>query len=101
MVTQVVAGDFSFGFRLGPLDAKAAPNDVDSHEHRHFPFARRLRLAWRLDAAGRWLSDSEDERLWEVFCVECDDTDGPAENQTEPVQRLRGPYASEHKAKHV
>ena len=67
----------------------------------HFPYARRLRLAWRQDADGHWTSDQEDKRLWEVFCAECGDTDGPAENQTEPIQRLRGPYSNEHKAKHA
>ena len=36
-----------------------------------------------------------------MFCAECGDTDGPAENQTQPIQRLRGPYAHEHKAKHA
>ncbi len=97
----MVGGDFSLGFRLGALDAKADVNDAESHEHHHFPYARRLRLGWRRDADGRWVADREDKRLWEVFCDECGDTDGPAENQTEAVQRLRGPYSHEHKAKHV
>ena len=45
--------------------------------------------------------DQDDQRRWEVVCHECGDTDGPAETQTESVQQLRGPYASEHKAKHA
>jgi len=94
-------GDFSLGIRVGALDAKAALDDAASHDHHHFPYARRLRLGWRHDAEGRWISDREDERLWEVFCAECGDTDGPAENQTEPIQRLRGPYSHQHKAKHI
>lgn len=102
MLLHVVAGggDFAFGVRLGALDATADLADV-SPEHHHFPYARRLRLGWRHDADGRWISDQEDERWWEVFCAECGDTDGPAENQAAPVQRLRGPYGHEHKAKHV
>ena len=36
-----------------------------------------------------------------MVCVECGDADGPAENQSASVQRLRGPYGSEHKAKHA
>lgn len=98
---MVGGGDFSFGFRLGALDAKSALNDAESHEHHHFPYARGLRLAWRLEADGRWVSDREDKRLWEVFCAECGDTDGPADKQTERIQRLRGPYGSEHRAKHI
>ena len=103
MLDHVVVGggDFAFGVRLGALDATAALTDAASHEHHHFPYARRLRLGWRHDADGRWISDQEDKRLWEVFCAECGDTDGPAENQTEPIQRLRGPYSHEHIAKHA
>jgi hypothetical protein len=102
MLNHVVGGgDFAFGVRLGALDATAALADAASHEHHHFPYARRLRLGWRHDADGRWISDQEDKRLWEVFCAECGDTDGPPENQTEPIQRLRGPYSHEHNAKHA
>ena len=94
-------GDFAFGIRYGALDAAAAVAEAGSREHRHFPFARRLRLDWRHNADGGWASDVEDDRLWEVFCAECGDTDGPAENQSEPIRQLRGPHPSEHKAKHV
>jgi hypothetical protein len=91
-------GDFAFGIRYGALDATETAG-AGSTGHRHFPYARRLRIAWHQDASGNWTFDREDEGLWEVFCAECGDTDGPADNQTEPIQRLRGPYSGEHKAK--
>ena len=93
--------DFAFGIRSGALDAMAAVAAEGSDQHRHFPSARRLPLGWHQDQNGTWVSAKEDERRWEVFCRECGDTDGPVETQTEVVQRLRGPYPSEHKAKHV
>jgi hypothetical protein len=96
-----LGSDFSFGIRSGALEAAAAVAKADADEHHHFPYARRLRLGWRHDADGHWASEAEDERRWEVFCAECGDTDGPAENQAEPIRHLRGPYSSEHKAKHV
>jgi len=96
-----IGGDFAFGIRYGAAEATAAIDEANSHEHHHFPYARRLRLGWRHDADGRWISDLEDERLWEVLCAECGDTDGPADKQTEQIRHLRGPYSSEHKAKHV
>lgn len=89
------------GFRLEALDAEADLHHAESIEHHHFPHARPQRLGWRSDADGRWVADREDKRLWEVFCAECGDTDGPPENQTEAVQRLRGPYSHEHEAKHA
>ena len=57
--------------------------------------------SWHRDQSGKWVEGAEDERRWEVFCRECGDTDGPAEAQSETVQRLRGPYPSERKAKHA
>lgn len=93
--------DFAFGIRIGALDAKAAGSGEGSDEHRHFPYARHLLVGWHRDQNGAWVADAEDERRWEVFCRECGDTDGPAELQSEPVQHLRGPYSSEHKAKHA
>ena len=92
-------GDFAAGIRYGALDATTAAAAADSEGHQHFPYARRLRLAWRLGDDGHWTSDAEDKRFWEVFCAQCGDTDGPAENQTEPIKRLRGPYHDEHRAK--
>lgn len=85
------------GIRSGALDAAAA-TQAGSGEHHHFPYARRLPLRWDQKPDGRWISAHGDEHRWEVFCAECGDTDGPAENQSAPVQRLRVPYASKHKA---
>ena len=92
------AGDFAFGIRYGALDATAAAAKADSDGHHRFPYAP---SPPRLASGGRWTLDlrREDEQFWEAFCAQCGDTDGPAENQTEPVQRLRGPYHDEHKAK--
>jgi hypothetical protein len=102
---MVSGADFAFGFRYGALSATeaaaAAVAGDGSDEHRHFPYARRLLSGWHRDQNGKWVPGQEDARLWEVFCRECGDTDGPAETQTEPVQHLRGPYPSEHKAKHA
>ena len=97
----VGGGDFSLGFRIGAENAKSTLPDGAANAHHHFPYARRVRRGWRLNPDGHWISDHEDERLWEVFCAECGDMDGPVENQTEMVQRLRGPYSHEHKAKHT
>jgi hypothetical protein len=99
MLRDVVVdgGDFSFGFRQGARETAGAERDG----HHHFPHARRLRVGWRVEDDGHWTYDREDEHLWEVLCAECGDTDGPSDNQREPARRLRGPYASEHKAKHT
>jgi hypothetical protein len=96
-----VGGDFAFGIRSGALDATAAGAGDDSDEHRHFPYARHVVLGWHRGQDGTWVAGPEDERRWEVFCRECGDTDGPVEAQSEAVQRLRGPYPNEHKAKHA
>jgi hypothetical protein len=97
----VAGGDFSLGFRTRALETRGDLTDQTSSEHHHFPYARRLRVGWSQDAEGRWTIYQEDKRSWEVFCAECGDTDGPAEDQSEAVQRLRGPYSNEHKAKHL
>ena len=86
-----IGGDFAFGIRYGTLDAGAAAAGQGSEEHRHFPSARRLVLSWHQDQSGKWVAGAEDERRWEVFCRECGDTDGPAEAQSEAVQRLPRP----------
>jgi hypothetical protein len=59
-----------------------------------------VRLGWA-DSADGWKWESEDPRLWEVFCAECGDRDGPADIQEPAVRELRGPYRSEHHARHV
>jgi hypothetical protein len=94
-------GDFSLGARNGALDATAAAATADANPHHHFPYARRLHLGWHQNVDGRWIAAREDEHRWEVICAECGDTDGPAENQSIPVQRLRGPYVSKHRATHA
>jgi hypothetical protein len=96
-----IGGDFAFEIRYGALEATAALDEAESHEHDHFPYARRLHLGWRQNADALWVSDKDDERRWEVISAECGDTDGPAENQTEQIRHLRGPYSSEHRAKQV
>lgn len=91
--------DFGFGFRHGALRGAAEQAEATSGDHHHFPYARRVRLHWTKLPDGTWDFDGEDEHLWEVFCAECGDTDGPADLQPEVVQRLRGPYKGEHKAR--
>ena len=87
-------GDELSGLRIGkPANAPTDPDPIS--DYGHFPYARPLRLGWQHDATGKWNSPSEDHKLWEVFCAECGDTDGPADQQSQAVQRLRGPYPSE------
>jgi hypothetical protein len=96
-----MGADFAFGIRSGALDATAAMAGDGSDEHHHFPYARRLLLGWHQDQSGKWIAGEEDGQRLKVFCRECGDTDGPAETKTAAVQSLRGPYVSEHKAKHA
>ena len=105
-----MGADFSQDFRLGAesaaLDAKArlAMGSAEAGlgpDHGHFPYARPVRLGWRREANGHGAYDMADEHLWEVFCAECGDADGPAEDQTPAVQELRGPYRGKHHARRV
>jgi hypothetical protein len=57
---------------------------------------RQVRTGWYHDAAGGWAYEGVDDHLWEVFCQQCGDTDGPAENQEPAVRQLRGPYRYKH-----
>jgi hypothetical protein len=93
-----LGGDFNKAFRDAALDSTAPASD--QREHRHFPGARRQLTGWNEDGSGKWSASGVDEHHWEVFCAECGDTDGPAELQSSAVQTLRGPYRSEHHAKH-
>ena len=43
--------------------------------------------------------DGVGDLLWEVFCQQCGDTDGLAENQEPLVRQLRGPYRGKRRAK--
>jgi len=70
-------------------------------DHRHYPYARQVRLSWNQDTAGKWAYQGVDERLWEVFCEQCGDTDGPAEYQEPAIRQLRGPYRGKRRAKHA
>jgi hypothetical protein len=72
-----------------------------SKEHRHFPGVRRMPTGWSKSDRGSWISSGVDPKLWEVFCAECGDTDGPAGSQSDVVGNLRGPYRHEHQARHV
>ncbi len=79
------------------------PEDAEQEQRfdGHYPYARHVRLGWGRNSAGVWESSSEDPRLWEVFCAQCGDTDGPADIQPANAKELRGPYSSKHKAEHV
>lgn len=75
-------------------DQGAAPSG-----YHHLPVVRPERIRWTRGQDGRWSASGEDEHMWEVVCVECGDTDGPAECQPLPAQALRGPYPSERLAR--
>src|SRR5579862_723384 len=68
---------------------------------RHRPYVRHVRTGWRHDGYGRWVADAQDDARWEVVCLACGDDEGPAEEQTEGVRRLRGPYPTVHEARHA
>jgi hypothetical protein len=74
---------------------------VSGPDRGHYPCARQVRTGWYRDAAGGWAYEGVDDHLWEVFCPQCGDTDGPAENQEPAVRQLRGPYRHKHSAEHV
>jgi hypothetical protein len=67
----------------------------------HYPYARPLRTGWTRNASGHWEASAEDPHQWEVFCEQCGDTDGPADDQPDPARSIRGPYPSKHRAEHV
>lgn len=67
----------------------------------HYPFVRHVRLRWHRDAHGRWESDEFDDSQWEVVCPQCGDEDGPIDELRAEARELRGPYSSEHKARHA
>jgi hypothetical protein len=108
MIQGMVAdGGGSFGFggelELKVAEARAAaamrPDAVASGPDRgHYPYARQVRTGWHHDATGQWAYDGVDEHLWEVFCQQCGDTDGPAEDRKPAVRQLRGPYRHKHSA---
>jgi hypothetical protein len=73
----------------------------ETEDTQHYPFERPLHLGWHRDGEGNWAWDSTDDWQWEVICEQCGDTGGPAEEQSETVCKLRGPYPSKHKARHA
>jgi hypothetical protein len=101
---MAMGGDVNALNTLGPSWWWGQREDHDSDEglrEGHYPYARHVRSGWQQDSSGKWVPTREDPNLWEVFCAQCGDVDGPAENQSEAVRRLRGPYASKRKAAHV
>lgn len=83
------------------LEVMSALSDAGSKPHRHHPGARRMPIEWARSATGEWVAGDIDATRWEVFCEECGDTDGPADQQSPAVQELRGPYRHEHEARRV
>lgn len=73
----------------------------EAQEYHHLPIARPMPTGWTRAADGGWTSAGVDAHLWEVFCAECGDTDGPADQQSPFIQQLRGPYRHEHHARRV
>jgi hypothetical protein len=51
-------------------------------------------LAIDPDEQGRGVPTQVDERRWVVICQDCGDWGGRADQYSEAVQKLRGPYAS-------
>jgi len=87
------------GMAAGSDVARSAdPGDENDPEHQHYPYVRHVRVALHRDGYGQWMSESWENSQWEVICAECGDTEGPLDEQTVEVRRLRGPYVSRHKA---
>jgi hypothetical protein len=104
MMLGMVMGGGEPGLRFVEAEVKEAmgPDPAASRfDGGHFPYARQVRIGWHHDAAGAWAYDGVDAHLWEVFCQQCGDTDGPAEDQVPAVRELRGPYRHERSAKHA
>jgi hypothetical protein len=99
-------GGVDLGADFAPIeglvkDAMRSPHPVSGSDPQHYPYARQVRLSWYQDGSGKWAYDGLDDHQWEVFCQQCGDTDGPAENQEPPVRQLRGPYRGKHRADHA
>jgi hypothetical protein len=98
-------GDFVLGAEFMAIDGqvKRAMGSADAAgpDPGHYPYARQVRTGWRQDVPGAWAYDALDDHLWEVFCEQCGDTDGPAETQKPAVRQLRGPYRNKHSAERV
>lgn len=106
IVIVAAAGDTSLEAEItaiegGTQSAMRSAAWLSGPEQQHYPYARRVRHGWHMDTAGAWAYESLDDQLWEVFCQQCGDTNGPAEDQQPPARRLRGPYRSKHDAQHA
>jgi hypothetical protein len=98
-------GDFVLGAEFMAIDGQVkramGSAEASGPDPGHYPYARQVRTGWRQDAAGAWAYDALDDQLWEVFCEQCGDTDGPAERQKPAVRQLRGPYRHKHSAERM
>jgi hypothetical protein len=99
-------GDFILGAEFIAIEGQAkramgSAAETSGPDPGHYPYAREVRTGWHRDAAGAWAYDGLDDHLWEVFCEQCGDTDGPAEEQDPAVRQLRGPYRHKHSAEHA
>lgn len=90
----------AFEDRTWSLQAEEAAEEA-RYEYHHLPTVRPMPVGWTRAADGTWASSGVDDQLWEVFCAECGDFDGPADQQSPDVQKLRGPYSREHHAHRV
>lgn len=64
----------------------------------HIANARALPDGWHKGPDGEWRYRTVTDSAWEVICSGCGDDLGPREEQSEAVQRLRGPYPSKEAA---
>jgi len=104
MMQDMVMGSGEPGLRFVEALAKEAMESdaaASGPDRGHYPYVRQVRTGWHRDAGGAWAYDGVDGHLWEVFCEQCGDADGPAENQDSAVHQLRGPYRHKHTAAHV
>ena len=83
------------------LQRPKEPPDESQPDTGHYPYARPLRGGWKQQSDGKWEFTAEDEHKWEVICERCGDRGGRIQDQPEAARRLRGPYSSEHKARHI
>jgi hypothetical protein len=55
---------------------------------------RQVRTGWYHDAAGGWAYEGVDDHLWEVFCQQCGDTDGPRRIRNQRFASFAAPTAT-------
>jgi hypothetical protein len=65
----------------------------------HMVMYRRQPLKMWRDEDAQWRWSGEVTELWEVICPACGDDCGPYGEQSELIQRLRGPFDHEEEAK--